>query len=222
MIDSEPGMRPPGYLVIEGPIGVGKTSLARKLAESFNSTVVLEETEGNPFLERFYRNKGSFALATQLHFLFQRVQQLQDLSQGDLFRKEMVADFLFEKDRLFAEFTLDSHELNLYRQVCDRFVMDAPTPDLVVYLQAPVDVLRNRIARRARPQEMYIEPAYLARLADAYTRFFHDYEAAPLLIVNAADINLVDSNKDYELLLQRICNTGPGKHYFNPLPLGLE
>ena len=166
------------------------------------------------------RNQGSFALPTQLHFLFQRSEQLEDMIQGDLFREVMVADFLFEKDRLFAELTLDPNEMSLYQQICQRMPMDTPQPDLVVYLQAPVDVLRDRIAKRARPQELYIDTAYLARAVDAYTQFFYRYDAAPLLIVNASDINPVESDGDYELLLRRICNVGPGRHYFNPLPLG--
>jgi deoxyadenosine/deoxycytidine kinase len=220
--DSRSGLRPPGFVVVEGPIGVGKTSLARRLAESFGCACLLEQPEENPFLERFYRDPRTAALPAQLFFLFQRSRQLEGLRQGDLFRGALIADFMFEKDRLFAELNLDRHELDLYGKVYAQLAMQTATPDLVVYLQAPVEVLAARIARRDRAIERGLDPDYLRRLAEAYTEFFYHYRASPLLIVNAAEINPIDSDADYRQLLQRICDAGPGKHYFNPLPLGLS
>ena len=170
---------PHRYIVVEGPIGVGKTSLARRLAKSFGSELVLEQGEHNPFLERFYRNPRAAAFQTQLYFLFQRSRQLQDLRQQDLFERMRVADYLLEKDRLFARLTLDEEEFALYEQVYSRLSLDAPQPDLVVYLQAPVDVLLARIARRGIAYEQGIERRYLERLVEAYSRFFLEYEAAP-------------------------------------------
>lgn len=213
----------PRLIVVEGPIGVGKTSLVRRLAESLGCTTLLEDPDDNPFLERFYQDPRGAAFATQLHFLFQRSRQLEGLRQGDLFAAHgLVADFLFAKDRLFAELTLDEHELALYDQVYSRLSMEAPRPDLVVYLQAPVPVLMQRIRRRDRRAEQGLDPDYLQRLADAYTEFFYHYDQSPLLIVNAAEINPVDNDADYRLLLERIRRAGPGKHYFNPAPLDLS
>jgi deoxyadenosine/deoxycytidine kinase len=206
----------PRYIVIEGPIGVGKTSLAKRLAEDFRGELLLEGAEENPFLERFYRNPRHAALPTQLFFLFQRAQQIQALRQSDMFAPVRVADFILEKDRLFAELTLDDHELKLYEQVYDNITVDAPQPDLVIYLQAPVDVLLNRVQKRGRHYERFIETNYLERLVEAYTQFFYHYSATPLLIVNAADIDLVNNEQDYQLLLERLRKTVSGRHYFNP------
>jgi deoxyguanosine kinase len=210
--------RPRDYLVVEGPIGVGKTSLARKLARTFHSELLLEGAEENPFLERFYRNPREAALPTQLYFLFQRARQIQALRQGDIFRPVRVADFLIEKDRLFAGLTLDDEELKLYEQVYDQLTIDAPTPDLVIYLQAPAAVLRDRIRARGIAHEQMIDPEYLQRVVDAYARFFHYYDAAPLLIVNASEIDPVANDPDYEALVERIKGISSGRHYFNPLP----
>ncbi len=205
------------YLVIEGPIGVGKTSLARKLCESFSGEAVLEQAAENPFLERFYRNPRAGALPAQLSFLFQRAQQLAALNQQDLFAPVRVADYLMEKDRLFARVTLDEAEYALYEQVHARLGITAPKPDLVVYLQAPVAVLLDRIARRGVEYERHIEPHYLERLNQAYARFFHEYEAAPLLIVNAAEIDPINQQADYEELLAAITRMRRGRLYYNPL-----
>ena len=209
------------YLVVEGPIGVGKTSLARRLAEHFGSELLLEDPASNPFLERFYRNPRAAALPTQLFFLFQRAQQMQELRQGDMFNPVRVADFLFDKDRLFAELTLDEDELHLYEQVYEKLAIDAPAPDLVIYLQAPVEVLRQRIARRGIVHEQLMDAGYLSRLAETYTRFFYDYTAAPLLIVNAAEIDLVGNDTDFDLLLEHIHSVRSGRHYFNPVPMAM-
>jgi deoxyadenosine/deoxycytidine kinase len=208
---------PHRYIVVEGPIGVGKTSLARRLAASFGSELVLEQGEDNPFLERFYRNPRAAAFQTQLYFLFQRARQLQDLRQHDLFETVRVADYLIDKDRLFARLTLDEEEYALYEQVYARLSIDAPTPDLIVYLQAPVDVLLERIARRGIDYERSIERRYLERLVEAYARFFLEFEAAPVLIVNAAEIDPIGNDKDYRGLLAEIVRARRGRHYFNPL-----
>jgi deoxyguanosine kinase len=205
------------FIVLEGPIGVGKTSLATRLAESLDAELLLEHADQNPFLERFYRNPRSGALPAQLYFLFQRAQQLAELKQHDLFAPVRVADYLFDKDRLFARVTLEDEEFRLYEQVHAKLAIDAPAPDLVVYLQAPVDVLLERIARRGMRYEHYIERAYLERLHAAYARFFHEYSAAPLLIVNAAAIDPIHNASDYKELLGAIRGMRRGRLYYNPL-----
>jgi len=211
----------PRYIVVEGPIGVGKTTLAKRLAETFGSDLLLEGAEENPFLKRFYRDPRSAALPTQLFFLFQRARQMQELRQADLFQPVRVSDFLMEKDRLFAELTLDEDELALYEQAYAHLTPEAPAPDLVIYLQAPVEVLVERIRGRGRPEERGLDPAYLERLVEGYTRFFYDYGQAPLLIVNAAGIDFANSEDDYQLLLEQIRTVRRGRHYFNPQPVTL-
>ena len=206
----------PRYLVVEGPIGVGKTSLAKRLAQSFASELILEQAEENPFLERFYRNRRHAALPTQLFFLLQRARQIEQMRQRDMFSPVRIADFLLQKDRLFAELNLDPSELSLYSQVADTLDLDPPTPDLVVYLQAPAQVLMKRVASRGIPYEQLIDQDYLERLGEAYARFFHDFDAAPLLIVNAASIDPIHREADYQELLQTILRVRRGRHFFNP------
>ncbi len=213
----EPVQTPHRFVVVEGPIGVGKTSLARRLAKSFGSELVLEQGDENPFLERFYRNPRAAAFQTQLYFLFQRARQMQELRQADLFERVRVSDYLLDKDRLFARLTLDDEEFALYEQVYARLAIDAPVPDLVVYLQAPVDVLLERIARRGIQYEQAIERRYLERLVESYSRFFLEFDAAPVLIVNATEIDLVGSDRDYAGLLAEVTRGRKGRHYFNPL-----
>jgi deoxyguanosine kinase len=205
------------YLVVEGPIGVGKTSLARRLAASLSAQLVLEQAAQNPFLERFYRNPRAGALPAQLYFLLQRAQQLAALKQADLFAPTRVADYLFEKDRLFARVTLDDAEYALYEQLYAKLDVQVPKPDLVVYLQAPVDVLHERILRRGVDYEQYIERQYLERLNEAYARFFHEFDGAPLLIVNAASIDPIANQRDYDELLAAIKRMTRGRLYYNPL-----
>ena len=208
----------PKYIAIEGPIGVGKTTLANKIATTFNYDAFLEQPAENPFLKNFYRNPSQSALATQLFFLFQRMQQIQDLKQRSLFETVRVADFLIEKDRLFAEVTLSNEEMDLYDKVYDHITLDAPTPDLVIYLQAPIDVLKERITKRGNINEQYLTLEYLEKLNDAYSRFFLDYNDAPLLIINAADINLESNESDYESLIITIMSNPKGKNFINPQP----
>jgi deoxyadenosine/deoxycytidine kinase len=206
----------PRYIVVEGPIGVGKTSLAKRLAQSFASELMLEKAEENPFLERFYRNRRHAALPTQLFFLLQRARQIEQMRQRDMFSPVRIADFLLQKDRLFAEVNLDPSELTLYQQVADTLDLDPPAPDLVVYLQAPAQVLMKRVASRGIPYEQLIDQEYLERLGEAYARFFYDFDAAPLLIVNAASIDPIHREADYQELLQTILRVRHGRHFFNP------
>lgn len=209
----------PRYIAVEGPIGVGKTTLAKRLAQSFNYETLLERAEENPFLERFYHNPKQHALATQLFFLFQRAQQMQELRQDDMFEPVRVADFLIEKDRLFARQNLDTDEFKLYEQVYAHLTIDAPVPDLVIYLQAPVEVLMQRIQQRGIPAEQMIEERYLVSLINAYTEFFHYYDKSTLLMVNCSDVDFVNNHEDYELLFNHILTMRKGsRNYFNPRP----
>ena len=203
------------YVVIEGPIGAGKTSLARRLAQRAGAHMLLEQPQDNPFLERFYRDSARHALATQMFFLFQRVQQLAELKQLDLFKSAIVSDFLLEKDRLFARLTLADDELQLYEQMHEQLKPGTASPDLVIYLQARPETLVERVGRRGNPIEAGISEAYLRALADSYTRFFHAYEAAPVLIVNTDHLNPVDRDADFELLLDRIDKLRGRREYFN-------
>jgi deoxyadenosine/deoxycytidine kinase len=206
----------PSFIAVEGPIGVGKTTLAKRLANSFNYDILLERAEDNPFLERFYQDRRAGALPTQLYFLFQRAKQIQGIRQGDMFQQVQVSDFLIEKDQLFAQVTLDDEELKLYQTVYQQLTIDAPKPDLVVYLQAPTDVLFERVQRRGILAEKLIEADYLRQLNDAYTQFFYYYDDAPLLIVNATEIDLANNEQDYQNLLTYMLGIKSGRHYYNP------
>lgn len=192
------------YIVIEGPIGAGKTSLARIMSERCGGASLLEDPAANPFLAGFYQDSTRYALPTQLYFLFQRANQVQDLNQSDLFEQRTISDFMLDKDPLFARLTLNDDELRLYQQIYDHLKPQAPLPDLVIYLQATSETLIERVQRRGASYEKNISDDYLVRLADAYTRYFYQYTAAPLLIVNSENLNFVDSEADFALLLQRI------------------
>jgi deoxyadenosine/deoxycytidine kinase len=209
------------YIAIEGPIGVGKTALAKRLADKLSADLILEEVDENPFLERFYRDGRSAALPAQLFFLFSRARQLESLRQSDLFSSVRVSDYLFTRDRLFAELNLDVEELRLYDQISENLAVDAPVPDLVIYLQASVDAILQRLVRRNAAVDRYVERAYLEKLADAYARFFHAYNDGPLLIVNASDIDPVNNDADFEQLFRQIERTTGGRHFFNPVAAAL-
>ena len=211
----------PRYIAVEGPLGAGKTSLARRLADSLSADLVLEEVYENPFLERFYRDGQSAALPAQMFFLFMRARQMESMRQSDLFSSVRVSDYLFAKDRLFAELNLSTDELQLYNQVEATLAIDAPVPDLVIYLQASVDSLLERIARRGVLYERAIDRRYLERLTDAYARFFHAYDDGPLLIVNASQIDPINNDADYAQLFQQIERTTGGRHFFNPVAAAL-
>ena len=214
------GRTPPAFIAVEGPIGVGKTTLAKKLASSFNYETLLEDTEENPFLENFYRNRKQAALATQLFFLFQRAQKIQDMRQADIFEPVRVSDFLVEKDPLFARINLEREEFQLYEKVYQQMTIDAPRPDLVIYLQASTDVLLSRINSRGLASEQGIDRDYLERLNEVYSEFFLYYDGAPLLIVNASQIDLVNGESDYKHLVDYMLDIRSGRHYFNPTFFG--
>ena len=203
------------YVVLEGPIGAGKTSLARKLALHYTAQTLLEQPETNPFLERFYRDQARYALSTQLFFLFQRVQQLGEVKQLDMFRSSVVADFLLEKDPLFARLTLADDELKLYEQIFVQLKPQTPVPDFVIYLQASPDTLVDRVVLRGNPIESGISETYLRALSDRYTKFFHQYDAAPVLIVNTENLNPIERDEDFALLLSRIDRMRGRREYFN-------
>jgi deoxyadenosine/deoxycytidine kinase len=203
------------YIVVEGPIGVGKTSLTRKLAESFGAQTLLEQPQENPFLERFYRDPSRYALPTQMFFLFQRMNQLRDMTQTDLFDARVVSDFLLDKDPIFARLTLDDNELNLYQQLYGHLRPQAAVPDLVIYLQAQPETLVDRVRKRGNPMEAGISEMYLYRLCESYSRFFYHYDAAPLLIVNTENLNPIEREEDFNLLVRRIGEMRGKREFFN-------
>tara|TARA_Y100001954_G_scaffold184683_1_gene197295 strand:+ start:465 stop:1136 length:672 start_codon:yes stop_codon:yes gene_type:complete len=207
---------PPRYIAVEGPIGVGKTSLSKRLAESFNYELLLENSEENPFLDRFYKEPKQHALSTQLFFLLQRAQQLQELRQEDMFQPLRIADWLIDKDCLFAKENLDSDEYALYVNVFKHLTVDAPIPNLVIYLQAPTEILIDRIQKRGIPAEQFIEREYIENLSTAYTEFFHYYNKSPLLIINTSEINLVSDDEDYQHLVEYIASNPTGTNFLNP------
>jgi deoxyadenosine/deoxycytidine kinase len=208
------------YIVVEGVIGVGKTSLSKLLSESLEAQLVLEEVEENPFLKDFYRDREHYAFQTQMHFLFSRYQQQRGLRQTELFSDRLVSDYLFQKDRIFASLTLSERELALYERLVGWLELDVVRPDVVVYLQGNTDTLMERIAKRGRPFERDMERAYIQSLNDAYNHFFFHYSDAPLLVVNTNAIDFVNHPDDFEDLMSRIVSHRQGTVYYTPIEKG--
>ncbi len=204
------------YIVVEGVLGVGKTSLCEQLAKALNARLVLEDAEGNPFLKKFYQDARGYAFQTQIFFLLNRYRQQMELAQGDLFRRSLVCDYLFAKDRIFAYLTLDENELNLYERLCSLLQDQVLKPDLVIYLQASTEVVQQRLARRGRAFEKNLGRDYLERLNQAYNYYFFHYQETPLLVVNTNDIDFVHSPEDLQDLLRYIQHMGKGTQYYTP------
>ena len=203
------------YIVVEGPIGVGKTSLTQRLADHVGAKVLLEKPQDNPFLARFYQDPARYALPTQLFFLFQRINEVRELTQMDLFGSRTISDYLFDKDTLFARLTLSEDEFKLYQAIYQSLAPQAPAPDLVIYLQASTDTLIERVQRRGFRYERSISDDYLAKLANSYGDFFYHYDAAPLLTVNSDNLNFVDNDDDFALLMDRIKNMRGTREFFS-------
>jgi len=203
------------FIVVEGPIGVGKTTLAKRFAEHFHSRLLLEDAAANPFLAKFYHDPERYALPTQLFFLFQRAEQMRELAQSDLFHHATVTDFLLDKDPLFARLNLSDDEFKLYREMYRHLQPQTPKPDLVIYLQASENALMERIVQRRVDYEQTITQGYLNRLTDSYSQYFHHYEASPLLIVNSENFNFAEQTKDFDLLLEKIAGMRGGREFFN-------
>ncbi len=210
-------MKRPRYIVVEGPIGVGKTSLAKRLAAEFHARSVFEKVEENPFLTKFYEDRESYAFQAQIFFLLSRYQQQRELIQQDLFSQNTVSDYLFAKDRIFATLNLSSEEITLYKQLYQLLDPRVPKPDLVVYLQARPDVLYKRVKKRDKQFDKEITPEYLTEVARAYNEFFFRYDESPLLAINTSDIDFMASSEDLADLIKEINTMGSGTQHYIPL-----
>lgn len=210
-------MKEPKYVVIEGPIGVGKTSLVKLLSRELNGRLVLERAEDNPFLKEFYKDPKRFAFQTQIFFLLSRYRQLQELSQMDLFERTTITDYFFPKDRIFASINLEASELSLYQQLYSLLNPHIPTPDLVVYLQADTDVLMDRVRHRGLDYEKPLTPDYLEALNQAYNDFFFQYTGSPLLVVQTSEIDFVNRRADLDDLLHQVRQMKKGTQYYVPM-----
>ncbi len=216
-MSAPPTTLPHRYIVVEGPIGVGKTTLTKALAKRFSGRTVFEVVDENPFLANFYQDRNKFAFQTQLFFLLSRFKQQQELPQQDLFNQLTVSDYLFAKDRIFASITLDQNELALYERVYEQISPRVQRPDLVIYLQSRLEVLLARIKKRGRDFERKFDPDYLAELSRTYNDFFHRYDETPLLIINTSDLDFVENEADFEELLRAISQARSGTRYYQPL-----
>lgn len=203
------------FIVVEGPIGVGKTTLAKLFSAHFQSRLLFEDAAANPFLAKFYHDPERHALPTQLFFLFQRAEQMRELVQSDLFHQATVTDFLLDKDPLFARLNLSDDEFKLYREIYSHLQPQTPKPDLVIYLQASVETLMERIVQRRIGYEQTITQNYLTQLTESYSQYFHHYEASPLLIVNSENFNFAGPSNDFQLLLEKIADMRGGREFFN-------
>ena len=204
------------YIAVEGVLGVGKTSLCEQLAKAFNARLILEATEENPFLEKFYKDMRGNAFPTQIFFLLSRYRQQMEIAQGDLFRRNLICDYLFAKDRIFAYLNLEENELNLYERLCGLLREQVVKPDLTIYLQASTEVLQQRLGRRGRTFEKGLNRDYLERLNQAYNYYFFHYQETPLLVVNTSDIDFVHSDEDLQDLIAYIRTMGKGTQYYKP------
>ncbi len=204
------------HIVVEGVLGVGKTSLCECLAKEFGARLVLEASDENPFLEKFYHDQRTYAFQTQIFFLLNRYRQQQAIAQGDLFHRNLICDYLFAKDRIFAYLNLDENELNLYERLCSLLSETVMKPDLVIYLQASTETLMQRLHQRGRKYEKVLEPAYIERLNQAYNYYFFHYQETPLLVVNTNDIDFVHSRQDLNDLIAHIKAMGKGTQYYTP------
>ncbi len=207
----------PRFIAVEGAIGAGKTSLVKLLGSQLDARVILEQDEENPFLEKFYQDRQSHALQTQLFFLMSRYKQYLSLAQRDLFDSVVITDYLFARDRIFAQLNLQEHELQLYEQIYDLVRQKLPKPDLVVYLQTNLDVLRQRVEKRGRDYEAYMENEYLESVNKAFNNFFFYYSDTPLLVINTNEIDFVEKKVDLEELIKKINQHRIGREYYNPL-----